>query len=176
MSLDLTGTVIESERLRLVPVSPKYREDMFREFTDEITTWMCPPTPKDISETDAFIAKCISEAEAGNELVVAITDKSSGEFIGCCGLHKISSGIPELGIWTKKSSHGNKYGREAVTALKTWVDANVTYEYISYPVAKENIGSRKIAESLGGMVVREFVGKTGRGTPMDEVEYNIPRA
>jgi RimJ/RimL family protein N-acetyltransferase len=172
---NLSKTLVESERLRLVPISPQYREDIFREFTDEITTYMIPPTPKDISETDAFVEKSQGEMVEGAGATFVITRKDTGEFIGCCGIKDVYTTTPEFGIWTKKSSHGNKYGREAVTALKKWADENLKYEYARYPVAKANVGSRKIAESLGGIVAREFIGKNGRGTPMEEVEYHIPQ-
>lgn len=171
--MNLTTVSIDSERLRLLPISSKYREDIFREFTDEITEYMKPPTPKEISETDAFIEKSEKEMREGIEATFVITLKETGEFIGCCGVHKIPSRTPEFGIWTKKSVHGNKYGQEAMRAVKKWLDSNIEYEYIRYPVATVNISSRKVAESLGGKVVREFVGKTGRGIPMEEVEYHI---
>ena len=166
---------IESDRLRLVPISPKYREDIFREFTDEITVWMAPPTPKDISDTDVYIAKTQQEMREGTDLTVAITNKDTDEFLGCGGIHKINTKTPEFGIWTKKSAHGNKYGQEAIRTLKEWADENLDYKYIRYPVAKANMPSRKVAELLGGAIAREFIGTTGRGTPMEEVEYHIPR-
>jgi RimJ/RimL family protein N-acetyltransferase len=159
----------------MVPVSPVYREDIFREFTDEITVFMAPPTPKDISETDAFIKKARQEMQEGIDATFVITKKDTGEFIGCCGVHKVNTPTPEFGIWTKKSSHGNKYGREAMEAAKKWADEHLQYDYIRYPVAKENTASRKVAESLGGVVARELTGKTGRGTLMEQVEYHIPR-
>lgn len=102
---------------------------------------------------------------------LVIMDKASGEFLGCVGLHHIDKKDPEFGIWLKKEAHGNKYGVEAIAALKEWADDNLDYDYIRYPVVKENIASRKIAETVGGEPKREFMAKNANGDVMDEVEY-----
>ena len=66
----------------------------------------------------------------GQELVLAILNKKTKEFLGVAGLHHIDTPYPELGVWTKKSAHGHKYGREAMTALKEWADDNLAYDFI----------------------------------------------
>ena len=79
--------IIRGERITLSPVSLKFREDIFREFTKEITRFMFPASPTEISEIDSFIE--LSKEGMGNktDLVLAITDIESGEFLGMCGLH-----------------------------------------------------------------------------------------
>ena len=52
---------------------------------------------------------------------------------------------------------------------------NIDFDYAIYPVDKANIASRKIAESLGGMVIKERRVKTMRGSYLDEVVYKIPK-
>lgn len=166
-------TIIETERLILKPLAPEYADKIFPEFTDEITKFMFPSTPHDISETEKFINDSINKMKLGEEIVVSISDKATGEFLGSGGLHHIDKPTPELGIWIKKGAHGQKIGQEAVAGLKRWADENLTYQYLTYPVAVENIASRKIPESLGGRVVREFSGKKQNGEDMDQVEYHI---
>jgi len=73
----------------------------------------------------------------------------------------------------KKSAHGNKYGREAVRGLKEWIDDHMKYRYISYPVDRKNIPSRKIPESLGGIVEAEYEKESQSGNILDVVEYRI---
>ncbi len=170
---NLLDTKIQTDRLILTPISEIYREQVFQEFTLEITRYMNPKPAENISQTDVFIKESIENMQKGEELVVAIVQKDTGEFIGCAGLHHINTKTPELGVWTKKSAHGNKYGREALTALKNWADENLNYEYISYPVDKQNIASRKIPESLGGIVAREMKKINASGQELDEVEYKI---
>ena len=166
-------TIIETERLILKPLASEHADEIFPEFTDEITKFMFPSAPHDISETQAYINDSRSKMEAGKDIVAGIFDRSTGEFLGGGGLHHIDRATPELGIWIKKGAHGQKFGQEAVAGLKRWADENLAYEYLTYPVAVDNIASRKIPESLGGKVAREFVGKKQNGEDMDQVEYHI---
>lgn len=171
--MNLKSFVIESERLRLVPTSEDYAQDIFEEFTDEITKFMMPRTPKKIEETLEFIRASRIAMDKGEELELVILDKFTGEFIGHAGMRKLNTDVPVLGIWIKKSAHGHKFGREAVKALKDWADKNLRYKYLEYPVDKKNTPSRKIAESLGGTVAREIKKTNMAGNILDEVEYRI---
>lgn len=171
--MDLSNVIIETERLRLVPISPQYREESFREFTPEITRFMLPKSPDTIEETDAFIASAELDLKNGKNLTIVVLKKETNEFLGCGGLHHIDTQTPEPGIWIKKSAHGHGYGVEAVTGLKEWADKNLEYEYLKYPVDKINIASRKIAESLGGIVKQEQMTVGMGGQQLDEVEYHI---
>jgi len=169
----LFNVEIETERLILKPVSLEYKDMIFSEFTDDTTKFMFPSTPKQIEETEKFIKESADKIKKGTDFVVSIFDKETNEFIGGGGIHNLDTKTPEFGIWIKKSAYGNKYGREAVAGLKEWTDKNLEYEYLLYPVVKENIASRKIPESLGGKVVREFIKKKQNGEDMELVEYRI---
>jgi len=114
--------------------------------------------------------------QIGNNLQFAILSKSTGEFLGCCGLHgegKVRT--PELGIWIKKSAHGSGYGREAVHLLVNWSWNNIDLDYFTYPVDRKNVASSKIPESLGGEVVEALKVETPTGKILDEVVYKINR-
>lgn len=172
--MELLATRIQTTRLLLVPVSSGIREEIFRSFTEEITQYMRPQPSGDIKDTDAFIRTSRENMRKGSELVLAITNKDTGEFLGCAGIHQIDTRTPELGIWLKKEAHGNGYGKEVMRAMKDWTDENIDYTYLRYPVVKVNIPSRKLAESIGGKVAKEYVAKNQSGEDMDEVEYWIP--
>ncbi|MBW4635797.1 MAG: GNAT family N-acetyltransferase, partial [Iphinoe sp. HA4291-MV1] len=154
-------------------ISLEYTEDVFREFTSEITTFMYPKPADNISETEKVIKDMIQQRENKTDLVLVILKKDTFEFLGICEVGAIDTETPELGIWRKKSAHGKGFGREAIYALKDWVDKNLEYKYLSYPVEKRNIPSRKIASSLGGKVFREFQQTNKSGNLLDEVEYRI---
>ncbi|MBP9732101.1 MAG: GNAT family N-acetyltransferase [Candidatus Magasanikbacteria bacterium] len=171
--MDLSKITIETERLRLEPVSYQYREESFREFTPEITKFMFPKSPEKIEEVDEYLKSAQEKLRMGESFDMVILKKDTGEFLGRGGIHDINTKTPELGIWIKKSAHGHGYGLEAVAAFKEWVDANLDYEYLTYPVDKRNIASRKIPESLGGVVKREFTQTGMGGQELDEVEYHI---
>jgi RimJ/RimL family protein N-acetyltransferase len=173
--MDTTNLVITTERLVLKPISLEYREDIFKEFTEEIVVFMNPSPAKDISETENFILDSLEKMKKGSDAQQVITHATTGEFLGCAGLHHINTSVPVFGIWLKKGAHGNKYGQEAMKGLKEWAEKNLEYEYLKYPVAVKNVSSRKVAESLGGRAEREFVGEKQNGEKMNEVEYRIYR-
>lgn len=163
----LLGERIESDHLLLVPISMQYKDEIFREYSPEITSYMDPP-PKDISEVEKLINDSLKGLSEGSNLQLIILSKDSREFLGCAGLHHVDGKTPKMGVWLKKSAHGKRYGTEAMTAIKKWADENLSYEYILYPVADENISSRKIAESLGGKIE----GERGKSS-MGGLEYRI---
>lgn len=171
--MDTTKIIITTERLLLVPLSLEYAEDLFAEFTDEITEYMYPKTPINIQETIDYITQAIPKMQKGTDMTRVILNKDTKEFLGAGGLHQLDTDTPEPGIWIKKSAHGNGYGKEAIAALKDWAEKNLKYSYLKYPVDKRNIGSRKIAESLGGIIEDEYQKANMAGKMLDEVEYRI---
>ncbi|MEM6437111.1 MAG: GNAT family N-acetyltransferase, partial [Cyanobacteria bacterium P01_D01_bin.115] len=133
-----------------------------------------PAGAETIDETLAFITDSLAKMRRRTDLVLAIA-RREGEFLGCCGLHITQSHrTPELGIWLKKSAHGNGYGKEAIELLTTWAVANLEFEYAIYPVDKANIPSRKIPAALGGFVISEQKVEAMTGHILDEVVYKIP--
>jgi [ribosomal protein S5]-alanine N-acetyltransferase len=171
--LDLQNVIIESERLRIIPTSEKYAEDIFREFTDEITALMHPKTPEKIEDTLDFIKTSKEKMKKGEDLPVVILDKVTNEFLGHGGVHKLNTETPEPGIWIKKGAHGNKFGREAVMALVEWAKKNLRFKYIMYVADRRNVPSRKIAESLGGIIEAEYKEVNTSGKMLDKLEYRI---
>ena len=171
--MNLLNVFIESERLKLIPTSEEYAQEIFKEFSDDLTVFMYPKPAKKIGETLSFINLSRKSMQKGEQLQVVILNKLTNEFIGHGGISKLNTDTPELGIWIKKSVHGHKFGREAVKALKEWIDKNKSYKYIIYPVDKRNIPSRKIAESLGGVIEDEYKKENMSGNILDEVEYRI---
>jgi RimJ/RimL family protein N-acetyltransferase len=171
--MDLLSVEILTNRLRLKPISMAYKEEIFSEFTEEITIYMYPRSPQHISETEAFIESAILDLAKGCDLRLVILKKDSQEFLGCAGLHGMFGKTPEFGIWLKKAAHGHKYGLEAIAGIKNWAEQNLDYEYFLYPVDRANTPSRKIPEALGGKVAREYEYKKMSGNILYLVEYKI---
>lgn len=172
---DLRALVIESPRLRLRAISDQCTGEIYRHFTADITRYMLPAPASDISQTQAFVASALLGLDRGDDLHFVICRRDDDEFLGVCGLH--GEGIaaePELGIWLKKAAHGNRYGREAIAALRTWAREHIDFERLIYPVDRRNIPSRRIAEHLGGVVIDEKKVMSMGGLELDEVVYAIP--
>lgn len=171
--MDFTDFSLPTPRLVLVPLSMKYKHDIFREFNTSITQFMYPKPPEKIEETEEFIRISEEGIESGNDLVVVITLKDTNEFIGLARLHNVQTDIPILGLWVKKSAHGNAYGKEAITALYNWAKENIKFKYLKYSVDKDNIPSIKIPESLGGKVSETKTMKGLAGNTLNLLEYWI---
>ncbi len=161
--MDLSNVTIETERLLLVPMSEKYREDIFQNFTEEITEYLFAQPTDNIQDTDIFITRAKKNITEGSSLTISIINALTGEFIGCGGIHKLKTKTPEFGIWVKKSTHGNRYGREAVIGLKEWAE-NIGYKQFTYGAVVHNEPSKGIAKSLGGFVVgiKPYFNQTGK--------------
>ncbi len=172
--LQLLHTRITTQRLLLLPVAPEYVDDIFNEFTAKITTYMYPSTPKRREETMEFIIGAREAAEKGEELQVSIFKNDTNEFLGGAGLHNLQNEMPELGIWIKHSAHHHGYGKEAILGLIDFAKQHTKATHLCYPVDKDNLPSRKIPESLGGIIMRAFDKLTPRGVILHTLEYSIP--
>ena len=171
--MNLLDIIIETDRLVLKPITLDFAKDIFNEFTIEITKYMYPKPAGKIEETKEFIENSIEKLKNGIDLQMIIVNKNENEFIGCIGLHKINTLEPELGIWTKKSSHNNGYGLEAMTALIEWAHKNLKFNHLVYPVDKRNIASRKIPEKNNGKIMKETKMVGMAGNELDNYVYWI---
>jgi len=172
--VDLTVVQIDGQRISLLPINESYASEIFKEFDSEITRYMLPKPAGNIEETLTFIHNSLDGMREGKELVLVVTKRDDGEFLGCCGLHgRGNPRTPELGIWLRKDAHGKKFGREAIQTLISWAAEHIDFDYAIYPVDKANAPSRKIAESLGGSIFEEKKMKTISGRYLDEVVYRI---
>ena len=85
------------------------------------------------------------------------------------GLEACNTESPELGLWMKESAHGQGFGREVVAAVAEWAHQTLGKGSFIYPVAAQNIASRRIAERLHGEIIENRT-----GTKYDSVVYKIP--
>jgi RimJ/RimL family protein N-acetyltransferase len=160
--MDLFNVIIETERLLLKPISYDFTEEIYREFTPEVARYMTPKPAETIEETKQMIEESLEGLKIGTNLQMVILNKNTNEFIGLIGLHEINSLEPPVGIWTKRSSHNNGYGLEAMNGLIDWANRNIKFNYINYSVDKRNKASRRIPESNNGKIMREYK-KIGMG-------------
>jgi RimJ/RimL family protein N-acetyltransferase len=134
---------------------------------------MFPKPADDISETEEFINSSLPGMRDGTNMQMVMTLKDTNEFLGLAGLHDVNSNTPVLGLWVKKSAHGNGYGKEAITAMYNWAKENLQFEYLKYSVDKDNLPSIKIPESLGGIVTEETTMTGLAGNVLNLLEYRI---
>ncbi|MFM0179451.1 GNAT family N-acetyltransferase [Paraburkholderia aspalathi] len=169
MLLRPTEIQIESTRLLIKPFSANDADATFSCITTWLTRYMAWEPPASRHDFDGVWRSWISSIDDGSDYVFAIRQRADGSFLGLAGLHRVRTGSPELGIWIREDRHRNGFGREAVTLIAQWATRTTGCASFTYPVAEENRPSRRIAESLGGVIVES------RMTPKyKSVVYRIP--
>lgn len=116
--------------------------------------WEAPKTPLDFEKVWNGWSE---NRKRGLEIVFAIRDRKSQEFLGLVGLHRLTT-APRIGIWIKERCHGKGYGKAAVQAVIEWATQELGIEQFNYTVAEDNIPSERIALSLGGVKNGYLVG------------------
>ena len=164
---------IYTKHLHLKPITMNELNDVFVNFNHEITTYMYPKPADHIDETRAFITTSIRKYEEKVDIVFAARLKDTHEFIGCMGLHHIDTRTPELGLWIKKEAFGSHYGLEGITGIIAYAKEHLTYDYLIYPVDYDNIPSRNIPETLGGIAHHKEEKENMQGNILHIVEYHI---
>lgn len=170
--MDYTSLVIETNRLKLVPVSLEYLDQIYIYFDAEVTKYMYPAPAKELSDSFPFILSSNQKMKDGIDFTYVILKKDNLEFLGCGGVHGLNQEYPEFGIWTKMSSHGNHFGFEAVEA--SFHHFKNQFKGFIYPVDKANIPSKRIALKLGGKLHKEYTHENQSGVILNIEEYLIP--
>ena len=154
----LSGALIESERLILRPTSNHDAQDIYREFNDNVTTFLTRGPNESLKATHDFISRSIEATKNGEKLQLTVTDRND-EFLGLTSIERADSQTPELGLWLKEAAQGNGYGPELIFALVDWANNNLDFDYLIFRADAENVGSWKIAEKLLKKYKGEFVGE-----------------
>ncbi|MFM0260487.1 GNAT family N-acetyltransferase [Paraburkholderia sediminicola] len=170
MLLRPTGIQIESTRLLIKPFTANDADATFACITPSLTRHMAWEPPASRHDFDGVWRSWIPSIDDGSDYIFAIRQRADGSILGLAGLHRVRTESPELGIWIREDRHRNGFGREAVTLVAHWVTRTIGCASFTYPVAEENRPSRRIAESLSGVIVESRV------TPKyKSCVYRIPR-
>jgi RimJ/RimL family protein N-acetyltransferase len=159
--------LIRSARLQLSPFKMADVEEVFECITPAIARFMRWEPSKSLNE---YKAHQEARLQANDQSVFCFVIRRSDtmECLGIAGLDEVDQPTPELGIWLREAAHGHGYGTEAIKALAEWATKTLGKESFLYPVAVENVASRRIAEKLNG----EIVG-TRRNPKSESVVYEI---
>jgi RimJ/RimL family protein N-acetyltransferase len=171
---DLSDTALVSDRLSLTAFTADDAPEAFAGASATVARFMkWEPAPSLEAFADLW-RNGIAGMKAGNELSLVLRLRSTGEFLGLAALHNIGSADVEIGIWLKESAHGLGYGREAIAAIVAWACEHVAAEGFIWPVVEQNQPSRRLVESLGGVVVGRRVLKKAGGDVFNQLVYRIP--
>ncbi len=109
-------------------------------------------TPSSRQEFDEIWYKWLDNIKQGVELTFVLRNSVNNEFLGIAALHQMQTEIPELGIWIREDRHGLGFGKETIQSIVDWASIHLKIKQFIYPVTIENYASRKIVESLGGIL------------------------
>jgi RimJ/RimL family protein N-acetyltransferase len=174
--VDLGAIELTSERLVLKPCRPEDTPEVFAPITPTLARWMSWEPARSIEELETVFAAMAERTAAGREVALVARRAADGEFLGMTGLNALDTAEPETGIWIKESAHRQGFGRECVTAVLGFAGEVLGLPALVYPVVEENLPSRRLAQSLGGVIVgaRILTKPSGLRRPM--VVYRIPTA
>ena len=168
--MDIFNLTIESKNLKYIVISSLYKEEIFTEFSQNITRYMFPQPANSIKEIEDYITKATKD---WTKLQMVILNKETQEFVWCIGLINIHQKQPEINIWIKESLHGKWYWKECIMTIKNRAENNLNYEYILYPVAKENNSSIRIIEAIWWKLYKQYKWQNVHGKKIDLLEYRI---
>lgn len=172
--MNLNEVVIETKRLKLVPIDETHISKVYKHFTKPISRYMFPQPTGQIEDTERFVLSSIEGLKNGTNLQLVVLDKETDRFLGCMGLHNIGSDDPELGLWIRRSAQENGYGLEGMRGVVQWAKENIQYDHFKYPVDKNNTSSRRIPVTLGGKFMKSYKRMNMLGTKeLNIVEYWI---
>jgi ribosomal-protein-alanine N-acetyltransferase len=172
--MDYSNIFIETVRLKIRPISFKYIKEIFDEFTSEICKYLIPQPSKNISEIRDFINLSICQVKNGITIQFELENKLD-EFVGIVGVYKINTRNPELGLWIKTKEQNKGYGTEALNAIIEWINLNIEYDHLIYPIDKRNERSRKLIEKLNGKIADVHMNRNSNDIEFEEVEYWISK-
>src|SRR5690349_8532403 len=172
--MNLNDVTIASARLVVSAFKPRDAADSLANVTPTLTRYMSFDPSPSLEAFEAIWSTWLADMAAGTDLAAAVRLAATGAFLGMTGLHRISNNEAETGIWIKEAAHGFGYGREAVAAVIAWATRELGLRAVTYPVVAENRPSRKLAESLGGVIVGAGRLEKSSGIGYETVVYRIP--
>ncbi len=165
---------IETDRLKLFPISLNYTQDIFTQLTPKVVKYMTLEVHPNLESVENYINERVRRLTSKEGLVMIVIHKNTNEFLGICALHNTNSRKPEIGLWIKSSASGHGFGREAVKGLIKWATENLDFDYLDYPVDGNNSASINLIEKLGGEISNEVEKvTTSDGRKLDIIHYRF---
>ena len=161
--------IIETERLIL-------REYSYNDFDDlaliisDAETMKHYPRPYDEKGVKRWLDWSLDNYQRYGFGLWAIELKSTGEFIGDCGItmQNIDGEIlPEIGYHVHKNYWRQGYAKEACVAVKDWFFNNTEFDCVYSYMNRENIASCATAASNGMTRVKEYERRRSSGCVFD---------
>jgi RimJ/RimL family protein N-acetyltransferase len=144
-------TRIETARLTLVPVSMRWRDELFALFNDpDVADWLFLTGPPTREQLDRRIEANVQFwRERGYGMFVA-HETATGTFVARVGaMETPATGRIEIAWSTTRQAWGRGYATEATQAAIDFTFAHSGLETLDCYLRPDNTASRRVAEKLG---------------------------
>lgn len=159
--------VLETERLILREYTWDDFEDLHALLSDPVTMQHYP-RPYDEAGTKRWIQWSLDNYRKYGFGLWAMVLKSSGTFIGDCGITMQNidgQQLPEIGYHIHKAYWRQGYGKEAAKAVRDWAFTHTAFDCLYSYMKYTNVGSYSTAAAVGLKKVKEYP------DPEDELLY-----
>ena len=148
MSLD---TCVETLRLKLVPSTQKWREELFKLFNEpEVADWLFltgPPTREQLDKRLDFHEQFWRDNGYG---VFVVLERVTGNFVARVGpIVTPETGRIEIAWSTTRDAWGKGYASEASHASIDFTFAHSKLDMLDCYLRPDNTASRRVAEKVG---------------------------
>jgi RimJ/RimL family protein N-acetyltransferase len=176
--LDVQPVTLESEHLRLVPLSLAHVDGLQSAAADgELWNLRFTSVPKP-AETQAYVEKALQGLAEGHRLPFAVLDAHTGKVLGCTSYHDIVPVIDRLEIgwtWYARRVQRSAVNTTAKLLLLTHAFETLDAELVGFRTDNFNLASQRAIERLGAKrdgVLRHHTLRRD-GTVRDTVMYSI---
>lgn len=126
--------------------------DAVQESREHILPWLpWGDKHKTPEETEEFVRRCQAKWILREDLAMGIWERSTQQFLGGSGLHRIKWDVPsfEIGYWLRKSAEGHGYMTEAVKLITALAFGRLSANRLEILAAVDNHRSTAIPRKLG---------------------------
>lgn len=168
--------ILETERLILREMTQDDYGDLCEILKDKETMYAYEHAFSD-DEAQEWLKKQISRYKNDGFGLWAVILKTSGEFVGQCGITRQDIGgkmVPEIGYLLKRKHWHNGYASEAAKACKSYAFDTLGFHKVYSIIRDNNYASQKVAERNGMTVVKTFT-KHYYGIDMPHLVYCVEK-
>lgn len=142
---------VETARLKLVPLSARFNEDLFRLFHEpEVADWLFltgPPTREQLEARTTQHEQVWAERSYG---MFAVLEKANDRFVARVGaMTTPETGRIEIAWSTIRDAWGKGYASEAARASLDFTFAHSQLDALDCYLRPDNTASRRVAEKIG---------------------------
>jgi RimJ/RimL family protein N-acetyltransferase len=138
---------LETERLALRRPAPADGSAIFERWaTDpQVTRYLAWAPHRDVSESEAHVARCIERWQSGEEYVWLIDELDTGTLVGSIAARVRVHGV-DIGYLLARDAWGRGYMVEAVNAVTDWFLARPEVHRVWATCDAENLASARVLE------------------------------